>query len=79
MTIKGYTGALILTGETGADLVPVLTAMQQAGMTQDKMQDGTDAVLYQTNSEQGFVIQTCGKTSRQIHDFDGLHLIQIPL
>lgn len=34
MTINGYTGTLILTGETGSDLVQILKAMQQAGMTQ---------------------------------------------
>lgn len=34
MTIHGYTGTLILTGDSGAEIVATLRAMQEAGMTQ---------------------------------------------
>jgi hypothetical protein len=34
MTLHGFTGTLILTGETGADLAATLKAMLAAGMTQ---------------------------------------------
>ena len=43
----------------------------------DKMQEGAGALLYQTNNEQGFAIRVCGRTSRQLRDFDGLQLFQI--
>jgi CRISPR-associated protein Cas2 len=45
----------------------------------DNMRDGAGSMTYQTNSEQGFAIRVCGKTSRKLRDFDGLQLIQIPL
>ena len=44
----------------------------------DTMRNGAGALIYQSNSEQGFVMKTCGKTSRRLRDFDGLQLIQIP-
>ena len=40
---------------------------------------GAGAIIYQTNTEQGFAMDFCGKTSRTLRDFDGLQLIQIPL
>lgn len=42
------------------------------------MRMGAGALVYQSNSEQGFIIKVCGKTSRTLRDFDGLQLIQIP-
>ncbi len=45
----------------------------------DKMRDGAGALIHQSNNEQGFAMRVCGKTSRRLRDFDGLHLIQIPL
>ncbi len=34
-------------------------------------------LIYQTNTEQGFVIRTVGETSRQVVDFDGLQLVRL--
>jgi CRISPR-associated protein Cas2 len=44
----------------------------------DTMRNGAGALVYQTNTEQGFTMKVCGKTSRKLRDFDGLQLIQIP-
>ncbi len=44
-----------------------------------KMDEGAGILVYQTNNEQGFAMQMCGRTSRKLRDFDGLLLIQIPL
>lgn len=44
----------------------------------DMMRSGAGALVYQSNSEQGFTMKVCGKTSRTLRDFDGLQLIQIP-
>lgn len=35
-------------------------------------------MLYQMNTEQGYVIETFGRTSREAIDFEGLSLIRIP-
>jgi CRISPR-associated protein Cas2 len=43
------------------------------------LRTGAGAIIYQTNTEQGFAMRFCGKTSRTLRDFDGLQLIQIPL
>lgn len=45
----------------------------------NKMREGAGSLIYHTNNEQGFAIRVCGKTSRQLRDFDGLQLMQIPL
>lgn len=44
----------------------------------DKMREGAGSLIYHTNNEQGFAIRVCGRTSRQLRDFDGLQLMQIP-
>lgn len=43
------------------------------------MRAGAGALIYQTNTEQGFAMRSCGKTTRRLRDFDGLQLIEIPL
>ena len=45
----------------------------------DHMHAGAGAIIFQHNSEQGFEMRFCGKTSRKLRDFDGVQLIQIPL
>lgn len=45
----------------------------------DHMRAGAGALIYQSNTEQGFEMRFCGKTSRSLRDFDGLQLVQIPL
>lgn len=45
----------------------------------ERLRDGAGALIYQTNTEQGFAIRTCGPTSRRLRDFDGLQLIEIPM
>lgn len=42
------------------------------------VRSGAGAIIYQTNTEQGFAMEFCGKTSRRLRDFDGLQLIQLP-
>ncbi len=39
---------------------------------------GAAFMIYSTPSEQGFVMQTAGDTTRQLADFDGLQLIRRP-
>ncbi len=39
---------------------------------------GGGILLYSASSEQGYLIKTCGATSRIIEDFDGLFLVRIP-
>lgn len=45
----------------------------------DKLRNGAGTLIYQANTEQGFVMRVCGKTSRRVRDFDGLQLIEIPV
>lgn len=35
-------------------------------------------MLYQMNNEQGYQIQTFGRTSREVIDFEGLSLVRLP-
>jgi len=43
-----------------------------------KLKDGGAICLYTTNNEQGFDILTFGETRREIVDFEGLRLVEIP-
>ncbi len=45
----------------------------------ERLRDGAGALIYSTNSEQGFTIRTYGAISRRLRDFDGLQLVQIPV
>jgi len=38
---------------------------------------GGCTMIHTTNSEQGYRIQSSGKTSRTVEDFDGLQLVRI--
>lgn len=35
-------------------------------------------MIWQTNTEQGYSLQTYGQTSRKVIDFEGLKLVRIP-
>jgi CRISPR-associated protein Cas2 len=39
--------------------------------------DGGGVMIYSMNTEQGYLIKTCGKTRRQIEDFEGLLLVRM--
>lgn len=39
--------------------------------------EGGGILIYSSNTEQGFVVLTHGKTSRQIVDYEGLALVRI--
>ena len=39
---------------------------------------GAAMLLYRTDNEQGFRIETWGSTAREIVDYDGLYLVRIP-
>lgn len=41
----------------------------------DKLKGGAALLVYTSDTEQGFTLQTCGKTARQLRDFEGLTLI----
>jgi CRISPR-associated protein Cas2 len=43
----------------------------------DKLKSGAALMVYRTDNEQGFALQTCGKTARSVRDFEGLTLVQI--
>jgi CRISPR-associated protein Cas2 len=40
---------------------------------------GGMTMIYSSNTEQGFVVRTYGRTTRRIEDFDGLFLAKTPL
>ncbi len=44
----------------------------------DQMRDGAGLLIYQTNSEQGFAVRSCGATNRKLANFEGLTLVTIP-
>jgi len=39
---------------------------------------GAAMLIYSSDTEQGYLIRTCGETSRSIVDFEGLSLVRIP-
>ena len=45
---------------------------------ESKLQGGAAILAYPSNSEQGFVIKSCGDTTRELVDYDGLMLVKIP-
>lgn len=45
---------------------------------QDKLKGGAAILAYPSNTEQGFVIKSCGGTTRQLVNYDGLTLVKIP-
>ncbi|GAB4151235.1 MAG: hypothetical protein Fur005_00010 [Roseiflexaceae bacterium] len=44
----------------------------------EQMQEGAGMLIYQTNSEQGFAMRSCGRTDRKLIEREGLTLVQIP-
>lgn len=42
----------------------------------DESRGGGCVMMHTSNTEQGFVIRTHGKTSREVEDFEGLFLIR---
>lgn len=44
----------------------------------DNMRAGGGILLYAADTEQGFVTEVCGATSRSIRDFEGLLLAEVP-
>ena len=44
-----------------------------------KVNEGGAIQLWATNNEQRFAIRTFGLTKREVVDFEGLHLIRLPL
>lgn len=45
---------------------------------QDKLKGGAAILAYPTNTEQGFTIKSCGDTTRDLVNYDGLMLVKIP-
>lgn len=43
----------------------------------DKLKTGAAFMVHSSDSEQGFTMLTCGKTARQLRDFDGLSLVVV--
>jgi len=43
-----------------------------------RMKDGAGLLIYSADNEQGFVVCSCGNTSRTIEDFEGLFLTRSP-
>jgi CRISPR-associated protein Cas2 len=41
----------------------------------DKLKGGAALLVYSSDTEQGFTLQTSGKTARKLRDFEGLTLI----
>jgi len=44
----------------------------------EKMRAGGVVQIWSTNTEQRFLMRTCGDTKREIVEFDGLQLIRLP-
>lgn len=44
-------------------------------LTCKRMRDGAGFLVYNSDTEQGFVIRSCGVTTRTVRDFEGLLLI----
>ncbi|MBI5248087.1 MAG: type I-E CRISPR-associated endoribonuclease Cas2 [Desulfomonile tiedjei] len=57
-----------------------------SGMVRDRLWDkachdsknGGCIMIHDSNTEQGFVIRSSGKSSRSLEDFEGLFLVRIP-
>lgn len=45
---------------------------------QDKLKGGAAILAYPTNTEQGFTIKSCGDTTRELVNYDGLMLVKVP-
>ena len=45
---------------------------------QSKLKGGAAILAYPSNTEQGFTIQSCGETTRELVNYDGLMLVKIP-
>jgi CRISPR-associated protein Cas2 len=45
---------------------------------QEKLKGGAAILAYPTNNEQGFTIQSCGDTTRELVNYDGLMLVKVP-
>jgi CRISPR-associated protein Cas2 len=45
---------------------------------QEKLKGGAAILAYPTNTEQGFTIKSCGETTRELVNYDGLMLIKVP-
>lgn len=43
-----------------------------------KASSGACLMLYSSNSEQGYRVQSWGRTSRAVDDFEGLFLVRMP-
>jgi CRISPR-associated protein Cas2 len=57
-----------------------------SGMVRDRLwekacrdsKEGGCVMVHDSNTEQGFVIRSSGKSSRVLEDFEGLFLVRIP-
>jgi CRISPR-associated protein Cas2 len=47
-------------------------------LTCSQVSAGNCTVIYRTNNEQGFLIETFGYSRRTVEEFDGLQLARIP-
>jgi CRISPR-associated protein Cas2 len=45
---------------------------------QEKLRGGAAILAYPTNNEQGFTIRSCGDTTRELVNYDGLMLVKVP-
>lgn len=43
-----------------------------------KIKGGAAILAYPSPTEQGFIIKSCGETTRQLVDYDGLMLVKVP-
>src|SRR5262245_4802084 len=44
----------------------------------ERLRDGGAVLAHNSDAEQGFALRTMGDTSRELIDYDGLALVQIP-
>ena len=45
---------------------------------EQKLKGGAAILAYPSNTEQGFIIKSCGDTTRQLVDYDGLMIVKVP-
>lgn len=72
----------VFVGQVSATVRDLLWTRACAGIDRAAARGGEADVggmlIYSSNAEQGFIIRTHGKTSREVADFEGLALIRVP-
>lgn len=79
VTVRGELTRWMLEPKTGVFIgrVSALVREKLWELICEKTGKGAAVLVYQTDTEQGFMLRTWGTTSRTVRDFEGLTLIQV--